>query len=426
MGTTHPRDSRGLARRSRPAAIIGAFLSVLTGAALSPCLAAARTEPPEPESKLQKTVEKVRARAESLRQTAEAWLREQEESIRGAIAAAEERAAANHEPGLYLPTPAGSTPGWTPLPAADAPGAPQLPDRLVLLVHGLDEPGFIWDELSPALAKAGYGFASIVYPNDQAIPRSTDLLLAALRDLKARGVERVDLVCHSMGGLVARDALTRAGGYAGRAGSHADLPDVPRLILVATPNAGSEVARLQPVGDLREQFVRWIGTEGHDPALLMGFLKDGGGDAGADLLPGSPFLADLNARPAPDGVSITCIVAIAGEDLRDSIRQTMETPRLRAAIGESGMRTLNETIEKLSQMLGDGCVTAASAQLPGVEDVVTVRANHQSVLRQFDLIKAAGLADPDATAPAVPVILDRLARPLPQSPPPPPASAPAP
>jgi hypothetical protein len=62
----------------------------------------------------------------------------------------------------------------------------KLPSRIVLLVHGLDEPGDIWDDAAVALADAGHTVVRFDYPNDQRIAHSADLLAAALERLKAR------------------------------------------------------------------------------------------------------------------------------------------------------------------------------------------------------------------------------------------------
>jgi pimeloyl-ACP methyl ester carboxylesterase len=116
------------------------------------------------------------------------------------------------------------------------------PKRIILLVHGLDEPGSIWDELAPAIDDQGACVARFEYPHDQHIALSATLFQQSLLALRDMGVERVDLVCHSMGGLVARDALSRDPEDSDDDGAR-DIVD--RLILVGTPNAGSSWARTQ-------------------------------------------------------------------------------------------------------------------------------------------------------------------------------------
>jgi pimeloyl-ACP methyl ester carboxylesterase len=72
--------------------------------------------------------------------------------------------------------------------------------RVVLLVHGLDEPGSIWDELIPELHARGHAVARFDYPNDQPARASADLLLGELRQIRAQGITQIDIVAHSMGG----------------------------------------------------------------------------------------------------------------------------------------------------------------------------------------------------------------------------------
>ena len=121
------------------------------------------------------------------------------------------------------------------------------PADLVLLIHGIDEVGPIWDNLAPQLAVRGYAVARFDYPNDQGLADSAALLHDELRSLRARGVVRITLIAHSMGGLIARDVLTSPDAYACRAAGHAGLPDITRLITVGTPNHGSPLARLRAV-----------------------------------------------------------------------------------------------------------------------------------------------------------------------------------
>lgn len=270
--------------------------------------------------------------------------------------------------------------GWT----ADAPVP--LPREAVLLVHGLDEPGGIWDALAPRLAGAGHAVARFDYPNDQPVGPSADGLIAALAELRRSGVATVRIVGHSMGGLLARDALTRPGA------DRAALPGVPLLVTVGTPHGGSAWAGWQPAAELREQVQRWIESDDRDAARLFGAWHDGLGGAAADLMPGSAFLTDLNARPAPAGTRIVCVVGVLLTDAAP----------LPEAIDGLGAR---------AAALGDGVVSAGSAALPGAAETLLVRGNHRSILRPVELDAWArrllGVA-PAAEPPAVELILERL------------------
>lgn len=305
-------------------------------------------------------------------------------------------------------------------PPLDAPD-----DHVVVLVHGLDEVGAIFGELAPALLDAGAEPAIFVYPNDAGIDANAASLRAALAALHDAGVEEVTLVGHSMGGLVAYDALTRP---ADRPGD--GLPRVRRLITLGTPYDGAILAYLQPISDLREHALRWWDSDDLNPRLLLGFLDDGDGQAGADLLPGSPRLEALASRPWPAGVPLTVVYgqllepgeppapSAEPEGGADWARWTPGWARsaVRWASGlwrDAGF-TLASWTWRLSawagEIVGDGIVSATSARAvwiaretpdagSGVE-IVPIRASHSSMLW------ADGI---DRLAPGTRIVLDRVA-----------------
>ena len=82
--------------------------------------------------------------------------------------------------------------------------------RDVVLVHGLDDPGKVWMNLAPRLEKAGYRVWIMTYPNDQPIVDSADLFLRELEDLAKKGIGEIDVVAHSMGGLVVRGSADQS------------------------------------------------------------------------------------------------------------------------------------------------------------------------------------------------------------------------
>ena len=88
------------------------------------------------------------------------------------------------------------------------------------------------------------------------------------------GVEKVDVVAHSMGGLVALDYLKRLGGHR----------RVRRRVLLGTPILGT-----------------W--------SALLGIATIPLGRASLQLLPGSSFLRDLARMPMPAGPEVIAIAA---------------------------------------------------------------------------------------------------------------------
>jgi pimeloyl-ACP methyl ester carboxylesterase len=301
---------------------------------------------------------------------------------------------------------------WTPVRDA---GLEALAEDLVLLVHGLDEQGGIWDDLAPALHGAGYHVARFDYPDDGPLTASADLLGRSLRDLRARGVRRVDIVCHSMGGLIARDVLTRPGVYAGRAVGHADLPDVERLIMFGTPNTGSRLARAEVLGEVRQQVARWEESAWARPPGRRSWRRggtDGHGEAAGDLLPGSAYLVDLNARGLPEGVSITAVVGLVAQPEEGRLSRLASSRALELVTAGHG-REVARGLASVAERVGDGVVPASSARLAGVEDTVVIGASHRGMLRRFPAERAVrrllgGGVSPDPTPPGVRIVLARL------------------
>ena len=73
----------------------------------------------------------------------------------------------------------------------------------VILVHGLDEPGRVWMNLTPVLLDRGFHVWMLSYPNDQPIAESARFFLDELTLLREKGPEKISIVAFSMGGLVA-------------------------------------------------------------------------------------------------------------------------------------------------------------------------------------------------------------------------------
>lgn len=314
--------------------------------------------------------------------------------------------------GLYrLDTLAGPDTTWMPL-AETA----QTPERVVLLVHGLDEIGDIWDDLAPPLARdrrlAGAGVIRFEYPNDQAIARSAEELDGALRELRLRGTRRVDLVCHSMGGLVARDVLTRAGMYGGRARGDAERPDLGSIVMLGTPNEGSPFARLRALSQARETLLRWVDSENLNVRDL--FRAGGDGAAGDDLMPGSPYLAELNARPLPPASEIPITVVVGrlatAEDLR--LDRALESPLTARVLGPERAAELLDACRRFSRELGDGVVSCSSACLEGAATVQVIEASHRTMIRTARAERAARRAVEAPPAPqpvGIRIVIDAVA-----------------
>ena len=276
----------------------------------------------------------------------------------------------------------------------------RLPERAVVLVHGLDEPGKLWMNIGPAVDKAGYAACEFRYPNDQPIHPSSAYLLRSLGELRQRGVREVVIIAHSMGGLVSREMLTNPElGYAESA-TAGKTPAVKHLIMLCTPNHGSPLAHVRFAVELRDQCMRLFNGSGH---LLSGFV-DGTGEAGTDLAPGSDFLKTLNARPNPVGVTFTIIAGVASPLSKEKLDHLAANAAAEPDAAKRGMlEKFQDAMTEVAAGAGDGCVSVSSAKLEGVSDFVTVSGTHLSTVRNV-------LASSTDVPPAVPLILERLAK----------------
>lgn len=282
-----------------------------------------------------------------------------------------------------------------------------MPRRIVLLVHGLDDPGWMWRDVSAALREAGHVVARVDYPNDGPIADAADLLMQSLMELKAMGVGRVDIVAHSMGGLAARDVLTRPSYCNGDGEGDEFIPPIDRLIMCGTPNQGSTMARLRAVAGIGERISRFFSDGEMDPTGLA----DGAGEAATDLMPGSAFLTELNRRPLATHTKHTIIagrispmtegqVRELGRDVREAAAAAGAPSWLRDWLARAEDESEGILVEAV-RGLGDGCVTIDSARLEGVDDFVILEANHISLI--VSLVETSRTKPP-----AIPVILDRL------------------
>lgn len=313
------------------------------------------------------------------------------------------------EPLMGMLLPADGTPeaaglipnGWTPLAEA-----PDIPEHAVLLVHGLDEPGDIWMDLAPALVEAGHRVVRFDYPNDQRVHDSAGLLLDGLRRAHEAGLDDITIIAHSMGGLVSFDALTREDGYAGDVSGAAELPRVERFVAVGVPWNGSPWARYRALAEVREQVTRMVLEESWDPRPVLDFRRDGSGQAGPDLLPGSPLITELQARPWPDGLPITTLVGHLSRPDPGDLEQFADSKLLRELLGPEKLDSVLADLERATEDLGDGVVSVKSAGARATDDIHLFEVNHRALIRHSPLDFVTG--QEEGGPPGIGVILERL------------------
>jgi pimeloyl-ACP methyl ester carboxylesterase len=270
-------------------------------------------------------------------------------------------------------------------------------DAGIVLVHGLDEPGKVWQNLAPELFHQGDEVWLMNYPNDQPVVESADLLFEELIKIRSFDVRRISIVAHSMGGLVCREMLTRPSTNYRNAIQKSQVPRVDMLIMVGTPNHGSQMARFRVFSEVRDHFLRL--TKGD--ADWLGIVLDGAGEAKIDLLPGSHFLTELNARPHPQGTALLSIAGILSPWQESDIRRWQE--EIEDMLPDDHHAQVDAWRQQLIAMthgLGDGLVTVESTRLEGVPHQ-TVPGTHLTMIRNIT-------PDSRRVPPAVPIIVDQL------------------
>lgn len=267
----------------------------------------------------------------------------------------------------------------------------------VVLIHGLDDPGLVWRNLAPALKDEHINVWKMHYPNDQPIVDSASLFQNELARLKQSGISEITIVAHSMGGLVSREMLTNPQFSYIEKAQNDELPRVDALVMIGTPNHGSEWARYRFFAEIRDQ---WINVVENGAPILRGFM-DGAGEAQIDLRPDSQFLTALNSRPHPEGVRLLTISGIVSpwedKEINDFLYSSFEEDTADEAAA---------VIKSMSDGLGDGLVTVDSSRLQGVE-YRTVSGTHLSMIRNLT-------AESTNIPPSIPIIIEFLGQ-LPDS-----------
>jgi pimeloyl-ACP methyl ester carboxylesterase len=232
----------------------------------------------------------------------------------------------------------------------------------VVLVHGLWGSEWQWDrmvrELEAVEAIRGrYQFWTFGYATGESIPFSALRLRRAIR--RAREVfdpggtdeafDRMVVVGHSLGGLVAKMTAQTTGlslwrtvsakppdGMSGPAEDvrllreaflYERLPEVRRLIFIATPHRGSPFAR-GVLGDLGTRICRVTGGAGDLRRRLLGCNNTGFFEPGflsitptsvGELEPGSALITALGELGIDQGVNFHSIIPSLGTDMGDGI-----------------------------------------------------------------------------------------------------------
>lgn len=266
----------------------------------------------------------------------------------------------------------------------------------IILIHGLDEPGLIFEPLASALDQKGYPVLFFFYPNDQNIDASSRLLFNNLSSLSFEGP--VVIVVHSMGGLVVRHMLVDPRiGYAGARRAGNLVPEISEFIMAGTPNHGAFLSRFRLFMEIREQYLLASADKWH----WLSALTDGTGAAGVDLMPQSDFMKQLNSRPFPKGIKCHMIAGLIFPFPADMPEQFQLTGNQTiAGLLPPKKNSFVSILDKAGLLIGDGLVPVNSA-VPLNVPVTLVQANHKTMLDNW-------FSGHSRIPPAIPVILDIL------------------
>jgi pimeloyl-ACP methyl ester carboxylesterase len=175
-----------------------------------------------------------------------------------------------------------------------------LESRIVLLVHGICGEAENWDSWEAPLEAGGFVVEkALLFPNTQPVRDMEIQLNQQISSILAvKDVHSLQVVAHSMGGLVTRAYIA----------CHPQI--VRRLVMLGTPNHGTVVAQLiapnapawRPFGKLG-----WLGSACDFQSAPRGVR---------DLVPGSRLLTFLNTGQWEPSVDLPCDPSY-GEILRE-------------------------------------------------------------------------------------------------------------
>ncbi len=243
---------------------------------------------------------------------------------------------------------------------------------VIVALHGLEGGLTTIQPLARACADRNIPVVPFLYPNDGPLADSARHLSQALKEWNSkRPNQRIVLVAHSMGGLVARYCLEKPSLTPG---------NVSALVTLGTPHRGSSLARYHPLLELIKHT-----SEGLDS--LRRLTRDGMGEAADDLMPGSNFLKTLETFQRPPDVRY--YVAAGSRSFlsnaeRLSILRSLREERpgnggSSAQIADELTRLLESP--ELSDGLGDGVVSLQSALFRPNDGERVFRRNHVELMR---------------------------------------------
>ena len=237
---------------------------------------------------------------------------------------------------------------------------------VVIVVHGYNSCPARNQAMAGTIREAGFPCGTFAYPNDYTIVTSAQLLSSELRRFRRAEPDRhIILVCHSMGGMVARACIED---------SLYDPCNVQRVILIAPPTCGTAIAHFAVGTDVWEH---WLARRDGGPwRRFRDSVVDGLGEAADELCPGSDFLQELNSRPRNPRVRYSVILG-SGARMTEAemvwIRESVIAKLAEVPGAKGGIERIEALLGDLDELVegkGDGVVAVARGRLEGVSDTL--------------------------------------------------------
>ena len=171
-------------------------------------------------------------------------------------------------------------------------------DECVILLHGMARSSYSMKNLENFLSGKGFKTLNLDYPStDKSIEDiAMEDAAVAVKACEGMGVGRIHFVTHSLGGIVARQYLQKR-----------KLPEGSRVVMLAPPNGGSEIADemkgLAPYRWLNGPAGQELGTDGEStPGRLKPVPMEIGVIAGDSSL--NPLFSSIIPGPDDGKVSV--------------------------------------------------------------------------------------------------------------------------
>lgn len=248
---------------------------------------------------------------------------------------------------------------------------PTRHNKIVVFVHGFNSRPEDLAALTHEARAAGLRCVTFRYPNDQAVARSAKMFAEELASYRGK----VCVVTHSMGGLVAREAIENR---------ELDPGNVNQLIMITPPNHGSQLARVAISMDLVEYVMSK--DRRSESGFVYGSILDGLAEAPEDMHPNSDFLKQLNARPRNPQVRYTIVLGTEGPihpQLFAGTRHCLSQLSARCSWLNKAKSTLKTSLPELDELIdgrGDGLVSVRRGRLSGVDDLIIGEFDHTEIL----------------------------------------------